>query len=209
MMPPPGRPILPSSALDDGGGADDLHAHGMVRPANRVTERTGPLAPRIARDRIGNRQEHLARTAGHTLDHFGRVARIMPAHDLIDAFGIGQRRVRQRRPLGHAFEVAFLCRVLRRHVVVRHRGGYDLALILPAVVLVGTGSRIEAGEYTVILLRVAIRILDDVSDVRIGHREFAEPQIVFQDVADDPPEERDIAARPYRRVEYPPARRCA
>ena len=84
---------IAEQTLDDRGGADDLHAERVVRPADRVAEGAGALAPGVARERLADREERLLRAAGHALHHLRRIAREVAAHDLVDAVRMLQRRV--------------------------------------------------------------------------------------------------------------------
>ena len=70
------------------------------------------------------------------------------------------------------------------------------------------GIGVEAGEHAVILFGILVAVLDDVGDVGVGQGEVAEPQVVLQDVVDDPAEEGDVAAGPDRRVDVGQRARC-
>jgi hypothetical protein len=71
--------------LDDAGRADDLHAGGVVRPGHGIAPSAGFLPAAVARQRLGDLQEGLARAAGDPLDHLRRVGGKVPAQDLVDA----------------------------------------------------------------------------------------------------------------------------
>jgi hypothetical protein len=59
MMPAAGAPYVPEEELQDGCGADDLDALGVLGPADRVAQRRRPLARRVLADGLGDRQERL------------------------------------------------------------------------------------------------------------------------------------------------------
>src|SRR3954454_5032722 len=79
--------------LDDRGGTDDLHADGVLRPADRVDERARPLAPRVLAERFRDMEEVLDGAAARLCDELRRVARVVALHDLEDAVGILHRLV--------------------------------------------------------------------------------------------------------------------
>ena len=54
MIPPPGPAHVAEQELDDGRRADVLHAHRVLRPADRVDEGAGALAPRVLAERLGH-----------------------------------------------------------------------------------------------------------------------------------------------------------
>ena len=60
--------------LQHRGGADDLHALGLVRPADRVAEGRRALGAGVFGQRVGDLVEKLRRDAAHLLDHLRRVA---------------------------------------------------------------------------------------------------------------------------------------
>ncbi len=146
-----GPPDVAEQALDDGGAADDLHAVGVVRPADRIRERPGPFAARVLDDNLADASENLLRAAGDLLDHLRRVAGEVPLQDLIDAVPVLERRVLGRRALGHAVRLRAL--LLALHPVLGDRGRDHLALVLPRRFVVVLLLEIEAGEDSVILLR--------------------------------------------------------
>ena len=195
-----GPPHVAEQRLHDRGGADDLHAHRGMRPADRVADGTRALAPRVPRHRLGDSEKRLLRTTRDLLDHLGRVAGIMPLHDLIDAVRMLQRRIARRRAVRHRLEVVAGA-LFRLHAVLGHGRGHDLALVLPAIVLVALRVHVEAREQPVKRLRIGVGILDDVRDVRVGHHVVAEPQVALEDLVDHPTQERDVRSRTQRRMD--------
>ena len=95
--PTAGPPDIAQQALDDGRGADDLHAMHVMRPADRVAERTVRSRPEFFVSASQTRRKTTLRTAGHTLHHLRRIALIVVAHDLIDAARMLQRWIGWRR----------------------------------------------------------------------------------------------------------------
>ena len=51
--------------LQDAGGADDLHAGGVLRPADRVDDGAGALAAGVGAEQLGHPHELLRRAAAH------------------------------------------------------------------------------------------------------------------------------------------------
>src|SRR6266508_1319537 len=81
-------PDVAQQSLDDGAGADHLNPSRVMGPAHRVAPGRRPLAARVVRDRLRDLQEGLHWTASYPLDHLGRVRRVVPAGDLVDAVGL-------------------------------------------------------------------------------------------------------------------------
>ena len=93
--------------LEDRGAADHLDAGGVLRPADRVDQRRGPLAARVADQRLGDLQELLARDAADLLDGLGRVARVVPPQDLEHAARVPERLIAPRYGLPQAADHRF------------------------------------------------------------------------------------------------------
>ena len=68
-------PDVAEEQLQDRGGADDLHACGMLRPADGVADRRSFLAAGGAREHVGDFEEVLSPDAAEPLHHLRRVAR--------------------------------------------------------------------------------------------------------------------------------------
>ena len=68
--------------LDDGRAADVLHAHRVVRPADRVDPARGPVAPAVGGHRLTHLEERLRWHAAGGLHHLGRVAGVVPLEHL-------------------------------------------------------------------------------------------------------------------------------
>ena len=62
-MPPPGRPILPSSSLQDARGANDLYARRVLCPADRIADGARALAARIVAQQFRRLHDLFGRAA--------------------------------------------------------------------------------------------------------------------------------------------------
>src|SRR5437762_575836 len=58
---------------------------GVLRPADRVTERAGPLAARVGDEGLADLEEVVDRATARLRDELGRVARVVTLEDLEDA----------------------------------------------------------------------------------------------------------------------------
>ena len=84
--------------LQHRGGADDLRAEAVLRPADGVDDGRDLLHVAVladGREQVGGLQELILRNAGDALDHFRRVARILLLQQLIDAARMFERRCRR------------------------------------------------------------------------------------------------------------------
>ena len=90
--------------LDDGRGADVLHADRVLGPADGVAEGGGALPARVAAQGLGHRQELVPGDAAHLLHHLGRVAGVVALEHLEHAPGVLEGGVGLRRlaPVGGA-----------------------------------------------------------------------------------------------------------
>src|SRR5262249_54643147 len=90
-------------------GANDLHALGVLRPANGITNCRGLVRTRCLYKRIGDLMEQRRRNATHLLHHLRSVAREMTFQFLENASWILQLQI----VLGIAEAVAFIATALR------------------------------------------------------------------------------------------------
>ena len=99
MIPPPGRPMLPSSSCSSAQQPIICGAVGVLGPGHRV--RPGRWSGRAPSWRGSSRRplEHVAGAARHLLDHLRRVAAEVALDDLEDAARMLQRLVALRRRL--------------------------------------------------------------------------------------------------------------
>src|SRR3989441_1284719 len=175
--PSPGTANVAEQELHDSSGADNLHALGLLRPTNGVTEGGGALATGVLDERLRDLQPLFARHPADTLDHFWGVACEVAAHDLEDAVRMLQGGVDQRSPI-------------------------LIALVVPtALIGVGFCFRIIAGEEAIQVFRIAVVLTDKRGGVGIVHHVVVEVQVVLQQVADDRAQENNIAACPRRHIE--------
>ncbi len=168
MMPPPGRPMLPSSSLQDRGGADHLRADAVVGPADGVAEGGGALAAAVAGQRVGDLRELLGLDAADLLHHLRGVAREVPLEDLEDAARVLQRLVAVALPVHRRAAGAVrlglrgLVRAAWRVPLASGSRGSSAArplgrLVAPGRRVVVPGLRVEAGEQPVEVLGVLER----------------------------------------------------
>ena len=95
----PGPADVAEQQLEDGGGADVLHADGVLGPADAVDERRGAVGARILRHELADPGERVRRHAAGLLDHLRGVAREMPLQHLEHAPRRGERLVPVRVPV--------------------------------------------------------------------------------------------------------------
>src|SRR5262245_49854725 len=79
--------------LEDRGGADGLYACGVLRPAHCVTNHSGAVPAAGAHKRSGHFENRLSGRAADTLDHLGRVPRVVALEDLEHTARVPQRQV--------------------------------------------------------------------------------------------------------------------
>src|SRR5579864_1962547 len=70
--------------LEDGCGADDLNAVGMLRPTDGIADCGGFLRTGCVREDLGHSEKLSFRNAAHILDQLRRVASEMPFQDIKD-----------------------------------------------------------------------------------------------------------------------------
>jgi hypothetical protein len=90
-------PDVAEEQLDDRRGADVLDADRVLCPADRVGERRGSVAARVAAQRLGDGFELCDGAAARLRDDVGRVAGVVPLEDLEDAARVLERFVAFRR----------------------------------------------------------------------------------------------------------------
>ena len=91
--PPARPPDVAEEKLENRGSADDLHAGGMLRPTDGVTDRRRFVATRSAREDVGDLEEMLFRNAAELLDQVRRVAHEMALQDLEHASRMFERTI--------------------------------------------------------------------------------------------------------------------
>ena len=159
--------------LDDGGGTDVLHAHGMLRPAKGVEHGTGLVG--------------LARGAED----------VVHAHEVgLGNAGGGGNAVQRVALEVLSDHVEHAARVLER--IVPQGSAGRVALEAPARLVVAAGLGVIAGEETV---GEAEALADDEGSVGVVHHVFLEPAVGLEDVAYHAAEEGDVRAGTERHME--------
>src|SRR5207253_10927235 len=79
--------------VQDAGGADDLHAGGVLRPADRVHDGAGPLPARVGAEQLRHAPDLFGGAAAYLGHHLRRVACEVPPQNLHDAARVLQGRV--------------------------------------------------------------------------------------------------------------------
>src|SRR5439155_8244188 len=92
-----GAAHVPKELLDDGRGADVLHADRVLRPADGVDERSGVLASARLHERFAHVEELLDGAATRLRDELGRVALVVGLQDLEDAAWMREVGILRRR----------------------------------------------------------------------------------------------------------------
>src|SRR6266403_2404997 len=91
-----GSADISKQQLQNRSRSNDLHALGMLRPADRVANRGGPLRARCSRETMRDFVKKVGRDTADFLDHLRRVAREMPFYLLKDTLRILQCEVAVR-----------------------------------------------------------------------------------------------------------------
>ena len=146
---PAARPAdVPEQQLDDRRGADQLDARRVLRPADGVAERAGPLAARSSRRASRRRARNSStRAAARVGDELRRVARVVALQDLEDA-----ARVLQRVVLSGGFAVREAAAVRRRGRLLALRVRRLEALLALAGGAVHLRARVLPGRHVVLAL---------------------------------------------------------
>ena len=154
--------------LQDTRGADDLHALGLVGPADRVAEGGGALGGGVSGESLGDLVKEFGRDAAHLFDHLGGVARVVTAKGLEDATRVFER------------------------LVAQGFGGVVARLELPGVELVMLAFLLPAREETRAVLSVAEVGAQDIGGVGVMDDVLAEILVCFDGVADEAAQKRDV-----------------
>src|SRR5947209_1439005 len=163
--------------LNDGGGADNLHALRLLGPANRVTDGGCALPPRILDQGLRNLQPLFARHAAHLFYHLRCIAREMAAHYLEYTAWMLQRRVAQWPPVFVPF------------------------IIPTALISIRLRVKIIAREESIQLFGIFEVLAHQRGGVGVMHDVVMEVAIVLEQVANNRSQEDDVAARARRHVE--------
>ena len=208
MIPPPGRPMLPSEQLQDAGGADHLDPGRVLGPAQGVDDGAGPLPPGIAAQMLRHPHQLFGRASADLRHHLRRVAGEVALEQLEDASRMRQRRIGGRLTLHDRRHLISRAGVTRRsgldtvpvhaELLSEHRvhgrrtSPFVLGLLAgrtgvapPAragVVRPGSPVAVIAAEQTAQILGVLEPVLHDGGRVGVMQDVFVEPAVVGQDV---------------------------
>ena len=86
--------------LQDRPGADDLAAHCVHRPANRIHDRADAIRPARRADDVGHLEELFLGAAGNLRHHRGRIAFVVVLEELEHAARVLKRRVATHETIG-------------------------------------------------------------------------------------------------------------
>ena len=212
MMPPPGRPMLPSSSWTIAAVRMILRADACAGSSPRRTRsavvRSRPVfSVTASRDLLGSRPAEMPHASA---DHLGGVARVVPLEDLEDAArvlqrlvahdpGVLQRRAARAvlvagRALGLAVSVlvggswaADRARSTRRRPRWRRPSSSGRSCRAPRSKPENSPSRSSVSRNSSLTSRRRVRVGDDV---------LLEVQLVAEDVVDQRAEERRCRCRP-------------
>src|SRR6478735_7502166 len=90
---PAGTPDVSQKQLQDGCRADDLHALGMLSPADGVTDGSRFVRAGSGSEQFGNFEEHILGNATVALHHLGRIALEVALQHLENAPWVLQGRI--------------------------------------------------------------------------------------------------------------------
>ena len=108
-MPPPGRPMLPSSSCRTLAARDHLRADRVLRPARRRSRwRPSSRGPSSRASASATARNCLRRAAADVGDHLRRVPRVVAFQHLEDAVRILERRDRVGASIGTSDSAAVL-----------------------------------------------------------------------------------------------------
>ena len=182
--------------LQDSGSTYYLHAGGVLRPSQRISDAGGPLASGVAAEQFRHAHKFFHRTAAHLGDDLRRVACKVPTQDLHDATRILQGRVDRfachvlgRRGFGvaihavavkpmPAFRVLRLTRMLG--AALRRPATVPRSLVAPMALLgvIGVVLCVEATEKPGEIFGIPEPFVDDGRSVGVGQHVFVKPTVV-------------------------------
>ena len=193
---PPSRSAdVPQEELEDAGRADVLHAHRVVRPADRVADGAGLLPARAVAQDLGDAGELLRRDPAGALDHLRRVAREVTPHDLEDAARVLQGHVELGvQEIVRAVPDLSGARLGGDLLVARSGDDVD-ALVLPALHVVLAQLLVVSAEETGEIVGVTERLVDEGGRVGEVDDVLLEVAPVLDHVADQAAEKGDVRPR--------------
>ena len=183
---------VPEQQLNDGGRADVLHAHRVLRPAHGIAESAGPLAPGIPAQRFGDFQEQIAAECRKPAP---------PSPACSASNGVSGSEIRNA-------DAAESDRFVRPGLGSRCVGLPFLPASDSRAPPAGSGSTplyiqvrisylafvlLPAAEQAIEVFGVAEIVADDGGGVGVIDDVFLEVAFVFEDVANDAAEKYDVA----------------
>src|SRR5260370_30488117 len=126
-------PDVAEQQLQDGRRANDLRAVTLLRRAERVADRAGPLPSGVLGQNLSDLEKEGWRSTTYLLHHLGRVSRVVSLQDLEDAAWM-----------------------LQRLIVVR-----PCRRVGPTGVVVGACLRIVSGEEATVVFGIDVLVAHD------------------------------------------------
>ena len=179
--------------LEDAGGADGLHAGGVLRPPDRVDDRRRPLASGIFAERLRDLDEIFAAAAGDRGYHRRRIAGVVAPQDVQDTARVLQCRVGRGRhildepqPLAEGLRLDLFRRVGLRDV--------SLSRVVPGrpAGIVAAAVGMKAVEQSAVVLGVNEVVRDNRGGIGVGQHVLPEPALARKYVVDQSAKEGDV-----------------
>ena len=183
--------------LQDAGSAYDLHAGGVLRPAQRVGNASGPLASRVAAEQFRDAHKLFRLAAAHLGNDLWGVAGEVPAQNLHNAARMLQGRVARcgcyvlvRRGicfaaaiLGVATRAVRVFRGLRlrrmlRPVLLCVAGRGLLVAPMAPLGIIGVVLLVEAAKHACQIFGIPETFVDDGRSIGVGQDVFMKPTVV-------------------------------
>ncbi len=182
--------------LQDAGSAYDLHAGGVLRPAQRVGNASGPLASGVGAEQFRDAHKLFRLAAAHLGNDLRRVAGEVPAQNLHNAARMLQGRVALcvchvlvRRGIWFAAAIlgvamrAVLARGLRLRRMLRTvllRVAVPGLLVAPMALLgiIGLVLLVEAAKHPCQIFGIPETFVDDGRSIGVGQDVFMKPTVV-------------------------------
>ena len=201
MMPPPGRPMLPSSSCRIAPVRMICTPMRVLRPADGVAERGGALAAGVLDQRLGDLVEL----------RLGRSRRSAPPSPACSARSACAAAGRRSAGAAASRRAGSGPRACRRRCARRRPASRARARRPPrrprrprtsrSTAVVGARLGVEAGEDAAEVLGVGELLVDDRRGVGVVQDVLLEVGLGLEHVADDPAEERDVGPGADRDVE--------
>ncbi len=208
-MPPPGTSDVAQQHLQDGRGANDLHALGVLGPAHGVADGGRFIGAGGGDEGFRRFQECVPGHAAVALDGFRRVAREMALQDLEDAARMLQGAILVL--LGFFLDLAAaIVAVSAAGRAAQTMSGAGGMVRGAGIGGLGLGSFVQPGAGIVLVLQLVVDVqagedavqvfgvleflANDGGGVGVVDHVIVEVAVVLQDVVDDGAEEENVAA---------------